>query len=283
MTHVDQLIAVAEQVTTGRTSAALDRLAAIGALSPPERAQLAADDTIWSLERLLRTAELSGHDPDRVLADAVATRDFEGAHSVAQEIHHRITHAPEGPLTPPLTSATDLIPRDAPEDYWGGWRTGRCRDTRRHDLGARWRSSRPHGRSTRSAPCRRTWSSGRSGSTGQTRVRRLGCSLPVVSTRGVSGSWRGDDHGSASVTRPSSGSRSVPCRFRRVGRRRRAKSRRGAAARTEGQTRDGSAAVPRGCFWRTRASSPRSRLRSGTARPAPGSASAWARVTTTWA
>lgn len=66
----------------------------------------------------------------------MATRDFEGAHSVAQEIHHRITHAPEGPLTPPLTSATDLIPRDAPEDYWGGWRTGRCRDTRRHDLGA---------------------------------------------------------------------------------------------------------------------------------------------------
>lgn len=119
MTHVDQLIAVAEQVTTGRTSAALDRLAAIGALSPPERAQLAADDTIWSLERLLRTAELSGHDPDRVLADAVATRDFEGAHSVAQVIHHRITHAPEGLLTPHLTSATDLIPRDAPEDYRG--------------------------------------------------------------------------------------------------------------------------------------------------------------------
>ncbi len=33
MTHVDQLIAVAEQVTTGRTSAALDRLAAVGQLS----------------------------------------------------------------------------------------------------------------------------------------------------------------------------------------------------------------------------------------------------------
>ena len=117
MTHVDQLIAVAEQVTTGRTSAALDRLAAAGALTPPERAQLAADDTIWSLERLLRTAELAGHDPDQVLADAVAARELDGARSLAQVIHHRITKTLDGRLTPHLTSATDLIPRDAPTDY----------------------------------------------------------------------------------------------------------------------------------------------------------------------
>jgi hypothetical protein len=71
-THVDQLIAVAEQVTGGRTSAMLDRLAADGRLTPDQRAQLAADDTRWSLERLLRTAELAGHDPDAVLDAAVS-------------------------------------------------------------------------------------------------------------------------------------------------------------------------------------------------------------------
>ena len=137
MTHVDQLIAVAEQVTTGRTSAALDRLAAVGALTPPERAQLAADDTIWSLERLLRTAELAGHDPDQVLADAVAARELDGARSLAQVIHHRITKTLEGQLTPHLTSATDLIPRDAPDDY-RAWLTRRAEaaDARRHELGA---------------------------------------------------------------------------------------------------------------------------------------------------
>jgi hypothetical protein len=136
-THADQLIAVAEQVTTGRTSAALDRLAAAGAFTPPERAFFAADDTIWSLERLLRTAELAGHDPDQVLADAVAARELDGARSLAQVIHHRIAKTLEGRLTSHLTSATDLIPRDAPPDY-RAWLTRRAEaaDERRHELGA---------------------------------------------------------------------------------------------------------------------------------------------------
>ncbi|MGD9525616.1 hypothetical protein [Pseudonocardia sp.] len=38
-TQLDQLISVAEQVTSGRTAAALDRLAATGRLTPPERAE----------------------------------------------------------------------------------------------------------------------------------------------------------------------------------------------------------------------------------------------------
>ena len=91
---------------------------------------------IWSLERLLRTAELSGHDPDRVLADAIAARDFTGAHSLAQVTYARITHALEGQLTPYLTSATDLIPRDAAPDY-RAWlaRRAEAADERRHELG----------------------------------------------------------------------------------------------------------------------------------------------------
>ncbi|MGD9525202.1 MobF family relaxase [Pseudonocardia sp.] len=136
-TQLDQLIAVAEQVTTGRTSAALDRLASAGLLSPPGRAMLAADDTIWSLERLLRTAELAGHDPEGVLAEAVSARGFDDARSLAQVIHHRITHRLAGRLTPHITSAVDLVPRDVPEDH-RAWllRRAEAADDRRRELGA---------------------------------------------------------------------------------------------------------------------------------------------------
>lgn len=135
-THVDQLIAVAEQVTGNRTSAMLDRLAADGRLTPDQRAQLAADDTRWSLERLLRTAELAGHDPDAVLDAAVSQRDFDDARSMAQVLHHRIGTALTGRLTPHVTSAADLIPRDAPVDHRAWFeRRAEAADARRQELG----------------------------------------------------------------------------------------------------------------------------------------------------
>ncbi|MDT7588568.1 MAG: hypothetical protein QOE32_6118, partial [Pseudonocardiales bacterium] len=72
MTHVDQLIDVLDRkVTAGRTAAILDRHAAHGTISPIDRERLAADEAFGSLERLLRTAELSGHNPDTVLAGAI--------------------------------------------------------------------------------------------------------------------------------------------------------------------------------------------------------------------
>ena len=137
MTHVDQLIAIAEQVSTGRTSAALDRLAAAGRLTAHERPAFAADDTMWSLERLLRTAELAGHDPETVLDTAVSTRDLGDARSLAQVIHHRISKALAGRLTPHVTSAADLIPRDVP-DIYRAWFVHRAEsaDERRRELGA---------------------------------------------------------------------------------------------------------------------------------------------------
>jgi hypothetical protein len=136
MTHLDQLIAVAEQVTTGRTAAALDRLAAAGHLTARERAALAADDTSWSLERLLRTAELAGHDPHALRAAAVTSRALDDARSPAQVIHHRIATTLTGRLAPHLTSAADLIPRDAPEDHLAWFaRRAQAADQRRHELG----------------------------------------------------------------------------------------------------------------------------------------------------
>jgi hypothetical protein len=56
--HGEQLIQYAEKFTAARVAATLDGLAAIGQLCKRDRLALAADDSSWSLERLLRTAEL---------------------------------------------------------------------------------------------------------------------------------------------------------------------------------------------------------------------------------
>ncbi|QJY45130.1 MobF family relaxase [Pseudonocardia broussonetiae] len=137
MTHVEQLAdIVARTVTAGRTAATLDRLTADGAITPDQRAALAADEAFGSLERLLRTAELAGHDPDVVLSGVLADRDLTGARSPAQVLHSRITSAYAGRLTPHLTTMSDLIPSRVPEE-WAAWLTDRAEaaDARRHELG----------------------------------------------------------------------------------------------------------------------------------------------------
>ena len=76
---IDQLIDVIERhVTAGRTAAALDGLTATGALTSRQRKAVAADEASGWLERLLRTAELAGHDPHSVLAAAVNERSLDG-------------------------------------------------------------------------------------------------------------------------------------------------------------------------------------------------------------
>ncbi|MDQ4118709.1 MAG: AAA family ATPase, partial [Actinomycetota bacterium] len=139
MTHLDQLTHVAERVTAEHTSSTLDALAADGPLSPPERARLAADEAMPTLQRLLRTAELAGHDPDQVLADAA--RDDRGlgdAKSPAQVLHHRITSTLHGQLTPHLTTAADLIPAVVADDRDLQFLHERAdaADLRRHEIGA---------------------------------------------------------------------------------------------------------------------------------------------------
>jgi conjugative relaxase-like TrwC/TraI family protein len=97
---------VAELATAGRTATLLDRLVNDGTLTPGQRVALAADDGTDSLARVLRQAELAGHDPDRVLRDAVTGRDLSDARSLASVLHQRIT------------ATTDLHPRG---DTYAGW------------------------------------------------------------------------------------------------------------------------------------------------------------------
>ncbi len=79
-----------ELATAGRTATLLDRLVDQGTLTPTQRAALAADEGTVSLARVLRQAELAGHQPDRVLRDAITSRDLAGARSLASVLHQRI-------------------------------------------------------------------------------------------------------------------------------------------------------------------------------------------------
>jgi conjugative relaxase-like TrwC/TraI family protein len=135
--HLGQLADGVAQATAGRTAEILDRLAAAGALTDDERTALAADQSLDALDRLLRAAELAGHDPARVLSDAVAERDLDDARAPAQVLHHRIRTSLEGQLTPRIDGCADLLPRDLPEQ-WRDWLQERAdaADERRRELGA---------------------------------------------------------------------------------------------------------------------------------------------------
>jgi len=76
---LDQLTAEVTELTAGRTGVLLDRLAAQGAITDGQREALAADAAYGSLEQVLRTAEVAGHDPCHVLAGAVAAQPLDTA------------------------------------------------------------------------------------------------------------------------------------------------------------------------------------------------------------
>jgi len=141
MTQVDPMLAVIAEDLTGRTAMLLDRLAADGTLPEHHRVALAADEARGTLDQLVRTAELAGHDPAQVLRDAVTATPLDGAASVAQVLHFRIRTALEGKLDPHVGSYTDLIPRSVREDPDAVNRGGlhalaEAADLRRADLGA---------------------------------------------------------------------------------------------------------------------------------------------------
>lgn len=143
--HGEDLIRHAEQFTASRVAATLDRLAATGQLSEQDRIALAADDSTWSVESLLRTAELAGHDLEQVLTDAVAGQDFTGARRPAHVLYGRIGNNLEGKLTPRITTAEDLIPRSGLNDEWREWftRSAEAIDDRRRELGERLAEEQP--------------------------------------------------------------------------------------------------------------------------------------------
>jgi len=137
MTHVDQLIELVSEVTAGRTGVKLDRLATEGAITEAQRIALGADEAFGSLEQLLRTAEIAGHDPDAVLDTAVRERSLKGAVSPAQALHSRIRANLHDQLTPQVTSFADLIPRDVAEHERAGLdERAEAADSRRRELGA---------------------------------------------------------------------------------------------------------------------------------------------------
>jgi len=136
-THLDPLTSVIGDITTGRTARTLDRLAAQGVLPTEHRLELAADEATGTLEQLLRTAELAGHDPDAVLMDAVTSRGLYHVDSPARVLHARIRTTLADQLTPHLDSYADLIPgsaSDAVELQLHAWAAEA--DARRHELGA---------------------------------------------------------------------------------------------------------------------------------------------------
>jgi len=137
MTHVDRLIEEVARLTAGRMGAHLDRLAAQGAITEEQRVGLAADEAYESVQRLLRTVELAGHDPADVLDKAVVGRRLDGSRSLAQVLYGRIQKPLEGKLAPKVIGFADLIPRDtAAEDRTWLQERADAADTRRRELGA---------------------------------------------------------------------------------------------------------------------------------------------------
>jgi len=98
---------------------------------------LAADEARSSLDQLLRSAELAGHDPAQVLTGAVTDGTLDGSVSVAQVLHFRIRAALDGKLDPQLASYADLLPYELDEHARPGLeQLAAAADVRRAELGA---------------------------------------------------------------------------------------------------------------------------------------------------
>ena len=101
MTHVDQLIAVAEQVTTGRTSADAGP-ARRRRPAHPRRARRTWPPTTrcgrWS--GCCAPPSWPATTPTPSSTRAVSARDFRDARSLAQVLHHRISKRPHRPAHP---------------------------------------------------------------------------------------------------------------------------------------------------------------------------------------
>jgi len=134
-TAAERLADAAEIATAGRTQAMLDRLVDDGTLTSAQRASIAADEGMVSLTRVLRQAEIAGHDPHHVLRGAVTSPDFGDARSLASVLHHRISDTVD--LHPAGDSYADWTPTvDNP-----AWQPhlddlAAAADTRRHQLAA---------------------------------------------------------------------------------------------------------------------------------------------------
>jgi hypothetical protein len=95
----------------------LDDLVVLGTISDDERRRFAADDATEQLGRLLRVCEQAGHDPAEVLVSAITERDFDGANSLAQVVHHRITERVGKRPAPLHEHIGEAIPQGVPGEW----------------------------------------------------------------------------------------------------------------------------------------------------------------------
>jgi hypothetical protein len=115
----------------------LDDLAAVGTITGQERQRFAGDDATEQVARLLRVCEQAGHDPSEVLASAITERDLDGARSLAQVIHHRITERVGKRPVPLHEHIGEAIPQGLPAE-WQHYldELGDAADNRRRELAA---------------------------------------------------------------------------------------------------------------------------------------------------
>jgi hypothetical protein len=134
-TLVEKMAGYGAQAAAGRTAAWLDQLVDAGHLTAHQRQRMAAEDGAATLSRVLRRAEVAGHNPYQVLSNAVTKRSLGDARRLTNVLHDRITTNRALSLDPVGDSATQWIPRvDNPEDQRFLTVLGQAIDTRRDQL-----------------------------------------------------------------------------------------------------------------------------------------------------
>jgi hypothetical protein len=143
-TAAELLADAAQLAATERTATWLDQLTDTGLLTSEQRARIAAEDGAATLTRILRRAELAGHDPHRVLVDAVADRPLQGARNLANVVYSRIRRDYESRLDPVGASFAQWTPRTA-NPQWNAYldRLATAADQRAEELAARAAAERP--------------------------------------------------------------------------------------------------------------------------------------------
>jgi hypothetical protein len=134
-TAIERLAGRTAELGTGRCATWLDQLVDTGHLTPSQRRRIAAEDGAATLARVLRRAELAGHDPARVLRDAVTEQDFQGARQLTNILYARITTNPNLSLDPIGDTYTHRVPQvDNPDDHHFLTVLATAADTRRAEL-----------------------------------------------------------------------------------------------------------------------------------------------------
>ena len=132
----ERLVDAAHLAATARTVDWLDQLTADGLLTGEQRARIAAEDGAPSLARVLRRAELAGHDPHQLLHNAVTERALAGATNTTNVLHSRITNGNTRRFDPVGSTWVEWAPctGDADWDAYLG-ALAEAADQRSSDLG----------------------------------------------------------------------------------------------------------------------------------------------------